>query len=193
MDAILSGGAAMAERDRRITETVLRERGRLRSFIRRRIADPGEAEDLLQDVFADLVEAYRLPQSIEQVGAWLYRAARNRIVDRFRKKREVPLGDAPDDDDALEARWLPQVLPAADDGPEAALARASLLADMSAAIQDLPAEQREVFVAHEIEGQRFREMSAQSGVAVNTLLSRKHAAVQALRAALRTVHDDYFD
>lgn len=191
MDTAL-GNIALAERDAQITQTVLRERGRLRNFIRKRIPDPGEADDILQDVLYELVEACRLPEPIEQIGAWLFRVARNRIIDRFRKKRELPLDALALDGDADEdERWLPELLPSPQDGPEALYARKRLLAAMQEALAALPSEQRDVFFDHEISGLSFKEISAARAVPVNTLLSRKHQAVLQLRAALRTVHDEF--
>jgi RNA polymerase sigma factor (sigma-70 family) len=182
----------MADRNQRLTETIVRERGRLGSFIRRRVPDPGEAEDILQDVFFELVEAYRLPAPIEQVGAWLFRVARNRIVDRFRKKRELPLpqggeGTANGADDY----WLEQALPAPDSGPEASYMRAMLLEAISIALDELPARQRDVFIAHELDGRSFKELAAQSGINVNTLLGWKRLAVLHLRSRLQTLHDEF--
>jgi len=182
--------ALMAQQDQRIAETIIRERGRLGSFIRRRVSDPGEAEDILQDVFFELVEACRLPDPIEQLGAWLFRVARNRIIDRFRKKREQSLpsarqGDGEDD------YWFEQALPAVDSGPEAAYLRAMVLEAMALALDELPARQREVFIAHELEGRSFKELAAESGVNTNTLLGWKRLAVLHLRARLRPLYDEY--
>lgn len=184
-----------AAQDREIAATVARERPRLRNFIRRRVIDQDEAEDILQDVFEELVEAWRLTDPIEQVGAWLFRVARNRIVDRFRKKKEVPLasaaastGDA-DDEENGEAWRLDLALPSPDAGPEAAYARAALLDALRAALDELPANQRDVFVAHELDGRSFKEMAAASGVSVNTLLARKRYAVLHLRERLRSSYD----
>lgn len=193
MDTLLTPHAAdrltapMADPNRRLAETVARERGRLGSFIRRRVADPGEAEDILQDVFFELVEAWRLPEPIEQVGAWLFRVARNRIVDRFRKKRELPLPqtDSGDDDD-----WLAQALPAPDGGPEAAYARALLLEAIAVALDELPARQRDVFIAHELDGRSFKDLAAETGVNLNTLLGWKRQAVLHLRARLQPLYDE---
>lgn len=179
----------MADQNRRITETFTRERRRLGSFIRQRVPDPGEAEDILQDVFFEFVEAYRLPEPIEQVGAWLFRVARNRIIDRFRKRREEPLPQAREGDEADE-HWLEQALPAIDGGPEAAYLRAMLLEAMSAALEELPASQRDVFIAHEVDGRSFKEMAADSGVSINTLLGQKRSAVLHLRARLQTFYDE---
>jgi RNA polymerase sigma factor (sigma-70 family) len=188
MDTTLTLNAMKAEQDRRIAETVTRERARLVNFIRRRVPDASEAEDILQDVFYEFVAAYRLPEPIEQVGAWLFRVARNRIIDRFRKKKEMQLPELSDQDD--EGTWLDEALPSADGGPEAAYARAVLLSELSAALAELPEEQRSVFIAHELDGCSFKELSAQSGVAVNTLLARKRYAVRHLRARLQTLYEE---
>ncbi|QGZ65535.1 RNA polymerase sigma factor [Paraburkholderia acidisoli] len=178
--------------DREIADAVARERPRLRNFIRRRVIDQDEAEDILQDVFEELVGAWRLTDPIEQVGAWLFRVARNRIVDRFRKKKEVPLHEpaesaTPDESD--EAYRLDLALPSPDAGPEAAYARAALLDTLRAALDELPANQRDVFVAHELDGRSFKEMAAETGVSVNTLLARKRYAVLHLRERLRSSYD----
>lgn len=177
--------------DRDITATVRRESGRLGDFIRRRVRDPGDAEDILQDVLEEFVEAYRLPAAIEQVSAWLYKVARYRIVDRFRKKREQPLhegGDADDDDAHLDL-----ALPSPGGGPEAAYARSVLLNTLQQALDELPANQREVFIAHEFDGLSFKEMAAESGVALNTLLARKRYAVLHLRSRLQPIYDELED
>ncbi|WP_133650431.1 RNA polymerase sigma factor [Paraburkholderia flava] len=179
------------ERNSEIAEAVLRERGRLGRFIGRRVRDPGDAEDILQDVLYEFVQAYRLPAPIEQVSAWLFRVARNRIVDRFRKRREQPVAEfAPATEDDDEHYRLDLALPSSDAGPEAAYARSVLLQALQEALDDLPKEQREVFVAHELEGQSFKELAAASGVSVNTLLGRKRYAVLHLRARLRDVYDE---
>ena len=188
MDTTFTANALMAEQDKHITETISQERGRLRNFIRRRVPDANEAEDILQDVFFEYVEAYRLPEPIEQVGAWLFRVARNRIIDRFRKKREVALPETSGDDD--DKFWLDEVLPSSDAGPEAAYARSILLEELLAALEELPREQREVFIAHELDGRSFKEMAVDTGVAVNTLLARKRYAVLYLRARLKTIYDE---
>jgi len=182
----------MADRNRHLTETIARESGRLGRFIRQRVADPGEAEDILQDVFFDLVEAWRLPEPIEQVGAWLFRVARNRIVDRFRKQRELPLAAVatPHDDDA-EACWLDDALPAADGGPEAAHLRRLWLDTMAAGLDELPAGPRDTFIAHEIDGRSFKELATASGVPLNTLLGWKRQAVLHLRERLRPLYDTH--
>ncbi len=188
MDTTLTCKAMMAEQDKCIAETVSRERGRLGNFIRRRVPDASEAEDILQDVFYEFVAAYRLPEPIEQVGAWLFRVARNRIIDRFRKKREEPLPELSHQADG--GTWLDEVLPSADAGPEAAYARAVLLEEVGAALDELPKEQRAVFIAHELDGRSFKELAAESGVGVNTLLARKRYAVLHLRARLQTLYEE---
>jgi len=181
----------MADKDSDIAATFLRERSRLGNFIRRRVRDQTDAEDILQDVFHEFVEAYRLPAAIEQASAWLFQVARHRIIDRFRKKREQPLDESVElGDDENEVR-LDLALPAPDAGPEAAYARSVLLKALQQALDELPENQREVFVAHELEGASFKEMAAQSGVAVNTLLGRKRYAVLYLRARLQAVYDEF--
>ncbi|KAE8760525.1 MULTISPECIES: RNA polymerase sigma factor [Paraburkholderia] len=180
---------SMIERDTDITATVLRERTKLGNFIRRRVHDQGDAEDILQDVFHEFVQAYRLPAPIEQVSAWLFRVARNRIIDRFRKRREQPLADMVDAADDVEYR-LDLALPATDAGPEALYARSVLLEALQDALNELPADQRDVFVAHELEGRSFKELASESGVGVNTLLARKRYAVLHLRVRLQAVYDE---
>ncbi len=183
----------MSDQDREITATVMRERSRLGGFIRRRVADAGEAEDILQEVFYEFVQAYRLPEPIEQVSAWLFRVARNRIIDRFRKKKEEPLPQASDIDDVegSDAAWrLDLMLPASNDGPEAAYARAALIDALQEALGELPEAQREVFIAHELDGKSFKEMAADSGISLNTLLARKRYAVLHLRERLQAVYDE---
>jgi len=177
----------MNERDSDIAATVVRERTRLGNFIRRRVRDPGEAEDILQDVFYEFVQAYRLPEPIEQAGAWLFRAERNRIIDRFRKKKELPLPGTVDDDGEYR---LDLALPASDAGPAAAYARSVVLKTLQDALDELPANQRDIFIAHELEGRSFKELAAESGLSVNTLLARKRYAVLHLRARLQDVYDD---
>jgi RNA polymerase sigma factor (sigma-70 family) len=184
---------SMSDQDERIAAAVARERHRLRRFIRRWVADEGEAEDVLQDVFYELVEAYRLLQPIEQAGAWMFRVARNRITDLFRRRRPASLSTGPVAVEDGEALRLEDLLPSPDAGPEAAYARGVLLEELAAALDELPAEQREVFVAHELEGRSFKELAAATGVGVNTLLSRKHYAVLHLRRRLRAIYDDFFD
>jgi len=189
METALTIFQSMPEKDKNITETVLRERTRLGNFIRQRVPDAGEAEDILQDVFHEFVEAYRLPEPIEQIGAWLFRVARNRIIDRFRKKKEQALPDVVDENDG--DYWLDEMLPASDAGPEAAYARTVLLAALQHAFDELPQEQRAVFIAHELEGCSFKELAAETGVTVNTLLARKRYAVLHLRAHLQDVYDEF--
>ncbi|MGC2765597.1 MAG: sigma-70 family RNA polymerase sigma factor [Candidatus Acidiferrum sp.] len=179
------------EQDQRISGTILREQARLRNFIRRRVPDRGDAEDILQDVFYELVEAYRLMKPIEQVGAWLFRVARNRITDLFRKKKPEPLQDQKISPMDGELFTFQDLLPSSDGGPEAAYARTVLLEELGAALDELPDEQREVFIAHEIEGHSFKELAAESGLRVNTLLSRKHYAVMHLRERLRSIYDEF--
>lgn len=185
--------AAVIERmsqDRQITATVLRERGRLLAFIRRRIDDAAEAEDILQEALEELVAALRLAQPIEQVSAWLMRVARNRIVDRFRRKRPQLLADGEAGGDR-DGASLEELLPAADGTAETAVMRTLLLEEIEAAVAELPPEQREVFIAQEIDGVSFRELAARSGVSINTLLSRKRYAVRALRERLQAVYEEW--
>ena len=177
------------QQDQRIAETVRQEQGRLWNFIRRRVPDAGDAEDILQDVFYELVEAYRMMQPIEQVGAWLFRVARNRITDRFRKKKpELFTDQAVSREESLSFEDL---LPSPDAGPEAAYARSVMLEELEDALDELPDEQREVFLATEFEGYSFRELAEQAGLSINTLLSRKRYAVQHLRRRLQKVHEEF--
>ena len=189
MATTLTSNALMVEQEKRIAEAVTRERGRLGNFIRRRVPDVGEAEDILQDVLYEFVAAYRLPESIEQVGAWLFGVARNRIIDRFRKIREQPLPEISGGDE--EGIWLDEVLPSPDAGPEAAYAWSVLIGELYAALTELPEDQRAVFIAHELEGRSFKELAAESGTGVNTLLARKRYAVLHLRARLQTIYDEF--
>jgi len=179
------------KQDVRITEVVEREQSRLRNFIRRRVPDSGEVEDILQDVFYELVEANRLLMPIEHVTGWLFRVARNRITDLFRKKRPESLNDAVVVDDEGESLQLEELLPSPDMGPEAQYARSVLLEELELALDELPEEQREVFVAHEVEGRSFKEIEAETGVGMNTLLSRKRYAVLHLRRRLQDVYNEY--
>ena len=187
------------EQDQRISEVVKREQSRLRNFIRRRVPDRRDAEDILQDVFYELVEANRLLMPIEHVTGWLFRVARNRITDLFRKKKPESFSDAAvanNDDDSdgellLLQMQLEDMLPSPDAGPEALYARNLLLEELELALDELPDEQREVFVAHELEGRAFKEMAAETGVSVNTLLSRKRYAVLHLRERLQSVYDEF--
>jgi RNA polymerase sigma factor (sigma-70 family) len=179
------------EQDQRISEVVKREQSRLRNFIRRRVPDPRDAEDILQDVFYELVEANRLLMPIEHVTGWLFRVARNRITDLFRKKRPERFSDTAVADENDELLRLEDLLPSPDAGPEALYARHVLLDELELAVHELPEEQREVFVAHELEGRSFKEMAAKTGVSVNTLLSRKRYAVRYLRERLQDVYDEF--
>ncbi|MGA9964909.1 MAG: RNA polymerase sigma factor [Terriglobales bacterium] len=179
------------EQDQRISEVVNREQSRLRNFIRRRVPDPLDAEDILQDVFYELVEANRLLMPIEHVTGWLFRVARNRIIDLFRKKKPESFSDsavAGEDGDVLQ---IEDFLPSPDAGPEALYLRNVLLDELELAVDELPEEQRKVFVAHELEGRSFKEMAAETGVGVNTLLSRKRYAVLHLRERLQRIYDEF--
>jgi RNA polymerase sigma factor (sigma-70 family) len=191
MDEALRKQWMMAEQDDRISEAIDRDKTRLRNFIRRRVADPSDAEDILQEVFYELVETYRLMKPIEQVGAWLFRVARNRITDLFRKRKPEASTNDPVAEDEGEFLTLEDLLPSRDAGPEAAYARTVLLAELEDALEELPDEQREVFLAHEIEGRSFKDLAAETGLSVSTLLSRKHYAVIHLRERLRAVYDEF--
>ena len=181
------------EQDQRIADVVRREQSRLRNFIRRRVPDRWDAEDILQDVFYELVEANRLLMPIDHVTGWLFRVARNRITDLFRKKKPEYFGDAAvqtEDGDDDERLRMEDLLPSPDAGPEAIYARHVLLEELELAVGELPKEQRDVFIAHELEGRSFREMAAETGVSVNTLLSRKRYAVRHLRTRLQSIYDE---
>ncbi len=192
MDQALRKQWTMTEQDQRISAAIEREQSRLRNFIRKRVTDRGEAEDILQDVFYELIEAYRLMKPIEQVTAWLFKVARNRITDVFRrKKREEPRTEATArTEDGLELQWE-DLLPSPDAGPDSAYARSVLLEELDAALGELPEEQREVFIGHELMGYSFKELAEQTGVSVNTLLSRKHYAVLHLRQRLQSIYDEF--
>jgi RNA polymerase sigma factor (sigma-70 family) len=180
------------EQNRRIAETIEREQSRLRNFIRKRIVDESETEDILQEVFYELVQAYRLMKPVEQAGAWLFRVARNRIIDRFRRRKpEGARSSAPAGDEEGESFPWEDLLPSPDAGPEATYAREVLIDEIDAALDELPEEQREVFVAHELEGWSFSELAAATGLSVNTLLSRKHYAVLYLRRRLRAIYEEF--
>jgi RNA polymerase sigma factor (sigma-70 family) len=179
------------EQDQRISETVEREQARLRSFIRRRVADQRDAEDILQEVFYEFVEAYRLMKPIEQVSGWLFRVARNRIIDLFRRKKPGSLADPVAVADDGEELLLEDLLPSPDAGPDAAYARGILLEELDEALDELPGAQREVFLAHEVEGRSFKDLSAETGVSVNTLLARKHRAVVHLRRRLQAIYEEF--
>jgi RNA polymerase sigma factor (sigma-70 family) len=192
MQAALTEPLTQPEQDRAIAATVQRERAALLAFIRRRIADAAEAEDILQEALYELVVAYRLMQPVEQAGAWLVRVARNRIIDRFRGKAAraaSPLPEAAEAD--AGGSGLGDLLPAVDGDPESAAIRGALLAEIERSLAELPREAREVFIAHELEGVSFRELAARTGVSVNTLLARKHRAARFLRARLRAAWDDW--
>ncbi len=192
MDEALRKQWPMVEQDQRISDAVSREQSRLRNFIRRRVPDPGDAEDILQDVFYELVEAYRMMKPVEQVTAWLFRVARNRIIDLFRTRNREASRNQPERFAADgEVLLLEELLPSPEEGPDAAYARNILLDELDHALDELPPEQREVFVAHELMGYSFKELSAQTGVSVNTLLSRKHYAVLHLRERLQAIYDEF--
>ena len=182
---------SMTERDRQISEIIAEERSRLRNFIRRRVPDPADAEDIVQEVFYELVEANRLLMPIEHVTGWLFRVARNRITDLFRKKKPETFGDAAVEDEDGQVLQIEDFLPSPDAGPEALYARNVLLDELESAVDELPEEQRKVFVAHELEGRSFKEIAAQTGVGVNTLLSRKRYAVLHLRERLQSIYDEF--
>ena len=180
-----------AEQNRRISEVIQRERRRLLHFIRKRVVDEGDAEDILQDVFYELIEAYRLMKPVEQVGAWLYRVARNRIIDRFRKRRPEGRAGIPlraSEEDALR---LEDLLPSTNAGPEAMYARGVLLEELDAALEELPEEQRDVFIAHEMDGRSFKQLAEETGLSINTLLSRKHYAILHLRRRLQAIYQEF--
>ena len=182
----------MSESEREITEIVAREQGRLKNFIRKWVVDESDVEDVLQDVFFELVEAQNLMTPIRQVGAWMYRVARNRMTDLFRRRRaevlrHTPFQERPGEEALSWEEWLPS----GEEGPEAAYARRILLEELDVALESLPPEQRQVFIAHELEGRSFKELAEESGVPLNTLLSRKHYAVLSLRKHLKAVYEEY--
>jgi RNA polymerase sigma factor (sigma-70 family) len=183
--------AAMTDRERQISEIVVEERSRLRNFIRRRVPDPSDAEDIVQEVFYELVEANRLLIPIEHVTGWLFRVARNRIIDLFRKKKPETFGGAAVEGEGGEVLRIEDLLPSPDAGPEALYFRSVLFDELEVALDELPKEQRDVFVAHELEGRSFKEMAAETGVSVNTLLSRKRYAVLHLRERLQSIYDEF--
>jgi len=190
MDEALSN-QWMIDQDQRISEAIARDEPRLRNFIRRRVADAGEAEDILQDVFYELVEAYRMMKPIEQVTAWMFRVARNRIIDLFRRKTREAARTEPESQSEGEAQSLEELLPSPNAGPDSAYVRKVLLEELEDALEELPEEQREAFVGHELMGYSFKEMAEQTGAGVNTLLSRKHYAVQHLRERLQAIYDEF--
>jgi len=167
------------EHDRQLAEVVRRDESRLRAFIRRRVADPGDVDDILQDVFSRLVEANRLLMPIEHVTGWLFTVARNRITDLFRTSK--------DEEEEIE---LDELLASGDTEPDALFAQRVLLDELEAAIAELPEEQRAVFVAHELEGRSFKSIAEETGIGINTLLSRKRYAVLRLRERLKEIHEE---
>jgi RNA polymerase sigma factor (sigma-70 family) len=192
MDVALRNRWLLSDQDRRISEAIARDEPRLRNFIRRRVADPSDAEDILQDVFYELVEAYRMMRPVEQVTAWLFRVARNRIIDLFRRKKREALtikSDVLPDDEG--PRSLEEMLPSPDAGPDAVYAGNILLQELEEVLDELPAEQRDIFIAHEVMGYTFNELADRYGVGVNTLLSRKHYAVKFLRERLREIYNEF--
>jgi RNA polymerase sigma factor (sigma-70 family) len=191
MDSAIAEHTQLAEQDRWISDALEKDGSRLRSFIRRRVSDAGEAEDVLQEVFYELIESYRMMKPVEQVSAWLFRVARNRITDLFRKKRPELLGDLGPVTEDGEDLTLEDLLPSADAGPEAEFARGVLLEALEEAIGELPEEQRAVFLAHEVRGESFKELAEESGVSVNTLLSRKRYAVLYLRQRLEGIYEEF--
>jgi RNA polymerase sigma factor (sigma-70 family) len=191
MTPMSSNNWTITEQNKLISQAMERDEPRLRNFIRKHVADTGEAEDIVQEVFYELLEAYRLMKPVEHVTAWLFRVARNRIIDLFRKKRPESLSEPVVSADDGNPLLLEDMLPSAEVGPEAAYARNMLLDALEDAIEELPAAQRDVFIAHELTGLSFKEISAQTGVSVNTLLSRKRYAVLYLRQRLQAIYEDY--
>jgi RNA polymerase sigma factor (sigma-70 family) len=192
MEGRLAFDEVIVEQDRRLSEVIAREQARLRRFIRARVPSDSDAEDIFQEVFYELVDAYRLTKPLEQVGAWLFRVARNRITDLFRSRRSTRMEPSVTRPPSDEERWhWEDLLPSAEAGPEAVYARKLLLEELDAALDELPKEQRDVFVAHELEGRSFKDLSEETGVALNTLLSRKRYAVLHLRRRLQSIHSEY--
>jgi RNA polymerase sigma factor (sigma-70 family) len=181
----------MTAQDLQISQIFAEERARLRNFIRRRVPDPSDAEDIVQEVFYELVEANRLLMPVQHITGWLYRVARNRITDLFRKKKPVPFSDAAFEGEDGEVLQIEDLLPSPEAGPEALYFRNVLLDELELALDELPKEQRDVFIAHELEGRSFRQMAAETGLNVNTLLARKRYAVLHLRERLKTVHQEF--
>ena len=179
------------EQNQLLSQAMERDEPRLRSFIRKHVADSGDAEDVLQDVFYELLEAYRLMKPVEHVTAWLFRVARNRMIDLFRRKKTGSLNEPVVAGDEGDMLVLEDLLPSAEAGPEAAYARNLLIDALDDALEELPPTQRDVFIAHELEGRSFREISAETGLSVNTLLSRKHYAVLHLRRRLQSIHENF--
>ena len=181
----------MTEPDRQISEIVAEERSRLRNFIRRRVPDPLDVEDILQEVFYELVEANRRLMPIDHVTGWLFRVARNRITDLFRRNKPATFSEIAVEDEHGELLQIEDLLPSPEAGPEAQYVRHVMIDELELALDELPEEQREVFVAHELEGRSFKELSAESGVNINTLLSRKRYAVLHLRERLQSIYDEF--
>jgi RNA polymerase sigma factor (sigma-70 family) len=182
---------AIAEQNQWVAEAMERDESRLRNYIRKQVLDRETAEDILQEVFVELIEAYRLLKPIEQVSAWLFRVAKNRIIDRFRGRKLESLAATKFGDDEEVPVSLEELLPSLQSGPEAVYARSVLLDEIDEALQEMPEEQRTVFIAHEWEGQSFKELSAETGLSVNTLLSLKHYAVLHLRRRLRSIYEEF--
>jgi RNA polymerase sigma factor (sigma-70 family) len=191
MDEALRKPWTKTDQDQQISEAISRDEPRLRNFIRRRVADQGEAEDILQDVFYELVEAYRMMKPVEEVTAWLFRVARNRTIDWFRRKSREGARVETAVSSEEETLGLEEMLPSPDAGPDGAYARSVLLEELDEALDELPDEQRQVFVAHELMGRSFKELAKETGVSMNTLLSRKHYAVMHLRERLRDIYDEF--
>jgi RNA polymerase sigma factor (sigma-70 family) len=191
MDDALTRSLLMPDQDERISRAVEQESARLRNFIRRYVSDPAEAEDVLQDVFYELVQAYRMMKPVEQVAAWLFRVARNRTIDLFRRRKREQVGTPVVENEEGELLRLEDLLPSPEAGPEAAYARTVLLEELDAALDELPPEQRDVFVAHEMMGKSFKEIAAETGVRINTLLSRKRYAVLHLRERLSAIYKEF--
>jgi RNA polymerase sigma factor (sigma-70 family) len=188
MDTLLENNLLMAQQDSVITETFNQEEARLRNFIKKRVPNAGDADDILQDVFYELVSAYRLPEPLEQVGAWLYRVARNRIIDRFRKQKQEVTLEQDEDDYGL---WLETILSIETETPASIYERKMLVEHVIATLNQLPSEQRQVFIAHELDGKSFKQIAAEAGVSINTLLARKRYAVTFLREQLQTSDQSY--
>lgn len=192
MEGTLAFDGVPVQQDRRLSDVIAREQARLRQFIRARVHNDSDAEDIFQEVFYELVDTYRLAKPLEQVGAWLFRVARNRITDLFRSRRSTPVeaaGTRPVPDD--ETLHWEDLLPSPDEGPDALYARKLLLEELDAALDELPKEQRDVFIAHEIEERSFKELCETTGVGLNTLLSRKRYAILHLRRRLESIQDEY--
>jgi RNA polymerase sigma factor (sigma-70 family) len=192
MDTVWADTAMLLRANARLTAVIGEQRRRLSAFVRSQVRDPDDAEDIVQDVFAELLDAYRMMQPIERVGAWLIRVARNRIIDRFRTQAREPVRaesriESPDDEETR--RELPELLAAAGTAPEAQYIQGLLAEALEQALDELPAAQRTVFIAHELQGKSFRQLSDETGLRINTLLGRKHAAVAHLRRTLRTFYD----